>query len=398
MRILIPESPIVNVIGSVRMLAKEGHEVDLASPGVVVPERFRSRYVSEEFVITSPLASLESFIGDLLRIIDEREYDVVLPFTHAPTVAISYRKAEFEDMANTPVAPYDTVVKAHDKKNTVGFIEALREESADVEAPRIFDADKAEFPCIIKARKACGVSSGLRFASNTDELRQAIVDIESHRSDGIIHDYKEPLIQEYIPGGIHDCLALYNHGEARALMTQERVLTFPAGGGVGAIDLTTQNRTLMKKTEVILDALKWHGPCQVEWKLDERDGRYKLLEINPKLWGTVELAIEAGVPFPLLAAMMARDGDVSVVRKYDIGLRHRWIFPQELYATLQTHGVDKLLSLSRFFLRFADPRYRYSFDFRDPKPNAGRIYYSILRLVTESRSCLDSPWQVIPEE
>ena len=52
-------------------------------------------------------------------------------------------------------------------------------------------------------------------------------------------------------------------------------------------------------------ALNWKGIAMVEWKVDPRDGRPKLMEVNPRFWGSLELAVRSGVDFPVLYAQAA---------------------------------------------------------------------------------------------
>ena len=51
----------------------------------------------------------------------------------------------------------------------------------------------------------------------------------------------------------------------------------------------------------LLKALGFHGISQVEFKRDPRDGRYKLMEVNPRLWQWHGLAAACGVDLPLIA-------------------------------------------------------------------------------------------------
>ena len=50
--------------------------------------------------------------------------------------------------------------------------------------------------------------------------------------------------------------------------------------------VTTHEPELASTARNLLESLGWHGPAQVEFKFDPRDKRYKLIELNPKLWGT----------------------------------------------------------------------------------------------------------------
>ena len=62
----------------------------------------------------------------------------------------------------------------------------------------------------------------------------------------------------------------------------------------------------------------------VEFKRDARDGVSKLLEINGRFWGSLQLAVDAGIDFPYLLYRLAIDGDVEPVLTYDVGVRLRW--------------------------------------------------------------------------
>ena len=68
-------------------------------------------------------------------------------------------------------------------------------------------------------------------------------------------------------------------------MTQRRVRTYPVDGGVGIIDETTDEPELKEQAIGLLKAMKWHGPALVEFKIDARDGKAKLMEINGRFGG-----------------------------------------------------------------------------------------------------------------
>jgi predicted ATP-grasp superfamily ATP-dependent carboligase len=81
---------------------------------------------------------------------------------------------------------------------------------------------------------------------------------------------------------------------------------------------------LLEHAERILEALKWHGVAMVEFKRDARDGVSKLLEINGRFWGSLQLAVDSGVDFPYLLYRLAVDGDIDPVFTYRVGVRLRW--------------------------------------------------------------------------
>jgi predicted ATP-grasp superfamily ATP-dependent carboligase len=81
---------------------------------------------------------------------------------------------------------------------------------------------------------------------------------------------------------------------------------------------------LLEEAERLLEGLKWHGVAMVEFKHDARDGVPKLLEVNGRFWGSLQLSVDAGVDFPHLLYRQAIDGDVEPVLTYRSGVRLRW--------------------------------------------------------------------------
>ena len=383
---MIPELAQVNVLASTRYMSKQGNTVDWATlrkSGIFETSRIKSRFVRKFYVVRHPLEDAEGFVNDLKNMVRSHGYDAVIPFTQATTLAIS--KLAHGIPTHTP--SYDLLTQVNDKRRLVDTVDRV----GGIRTPKIYSLDNPVFPCVVKAPKGSG-GVGIKFVRNRQELSSALEYLERKKGDGIIHDFWPPIIQEYIPGLIHDCCTLYDQGEVKALITQERKVTLPPEGGAGAIVVSTKEEELGHLTRTLLDAIGWHGPCQVEWKLDSRDGEYKLLEINPRLWGTVELSIEAGVPFPLLAAYLAAGREVEPIHDYKVGVRHRFVFPRELYSCLQKSSHQRVFSIASFFIRFMDPRYQYTFDPTDLKPDILRTRHALKKVVVDRRSAFHSRW------
>jgi predicted ATP-grasp superfamily ATP-dependent carboligase len=123
---------------------------------------------------------------------------------------------------------------------------------------------------------------------------------------------------------------------------------------------------------MLLETLRWHGPAQVEFKIDSRDGTARLMEVNGRFWGTLDLSIQAGINFPL----MVIDGDIDPNFEYKVGLRYRWAFPFGLLHAMETEeGWGSLLKFFRFELNSVS-----DFWLSDPLPTLAKVFY-IARLV-----------------
>jgi predicted ATP-grasp superfamily ATP-dependent carboligase len=75
----------------------------------------------------------------------------------------------------------------------------------------------------------------------------------------------------------------------------------------------------------LLDDLHWHGVAMVEFKQDAADGLPKLMEINGRFWGSLQLAIDAGVDFPALL-VSAIASPPRPQEPYRVGVRSRWFW------------------------------------------------------------------------
>ncbi|MBK6674411.1 MAG: ATP-grasp domain-containing protein [Proteobacteria bacterium] len=81
----------------------------------------------------------------------------------------------------------------------------------------------------------------------------------------------------------------------------------------------------LEQAATLLRALRWRGVAMVEFKRDLRDGSLRLMEINGRFWGSLQLAIDAGVDFPRLLADLAR-GVRPAVAPYRLGVQMRWLW------------------------------------------------------------------------
>jgi predicted ATP-grasp superfamily ATP-dependent carboligase len=111
---------------------------------------------------------------------------------------------------------------------------------------------------------------------------------------------------------------------ARAL-THRRLREKPPSGGVSVLrESIAVPPALAAAADRLLAALAWHGVCMMEFKLDARDGVPRLMEINPRFWGSLALAIDAGVDFPWLLYALAAGAPPAPVTSYRLGVRSRW--------------------------------------------------------------------------
>ena len=112
------------------------------------------------------------------------------------------------------------------------------------------------------------------------------------------------MVQELIPGGgeaQYSYAALCSEGRSLASLTALRTRQFPMDFGRFSTFVETVNEPAVESpARKLLEAIRFTGLVEVEFKKDPRDGRYKLLDINPRVWGWHSLCASAGVDFPYL--------------------------------------------------------------------------------------------------
>ena len=335
-RVLVTNFSYKNALAAVRSLGRAGADVVVGGRDPRRRVAAVSKYCSGWRIYTPPSVSIDKFIEDIKEIAVQEEIDIIMPIGVDTTIPLSFHKEDLEPYAQIPVADYDVLELAHDKLKSIEIAKrvgvpvpetvSLRDGGIDYSGP---------FPVVVKARKGAA-GTGTRYATSKEEIERALLEFRG-KSSNVILDFESPMIQEYIPGEIRDVCVLFNQGEPRAAMAQRRVVMFPPGGGVGIVNETIEDPELIETALRLLEAMGWHGVAQVEFKMD-REGTPRLMEVNSKFWGTLELSIASGVDFPRLLYKIAEDGDVEPCFRYEKGLQIWWTsahFPQLLFAFIK---------------------------------------------------------------
>jgi predicted ATP-grasp superfamily ATP-dependent carboligase len=113
-------------------------------------------------------------------------------------------------------------------------------------------------------------------------------------------------------------------GKCVAAFAHERLHQYPDSGGPSTDRISIESPGLIEKSVAILERIGWRGVAMVEWELDPRDGQTKFLGINPRFWGSLELAVRAGIDFPVLYARAACGDKLHRAGSYPAGVRCRW--------------------------------------------------------------------------
>ena len=115
----------------------------------------------------------------------------------------------------------------------------------------------------------------------------------------------DPLVWEWIPGGDDTLYTLGSYlspnGEALGLFCGRKLVQDPPRIGNARVAESVWVDEVVEQGLALLRALEFHGVSQVEFKRDPRDGVYKLIEVNPRLWQWHGLTRACGVDLALIA-------------------------------------------------------------------------------------------------
>ncbi|VVB97353.1 D-alanine--D-alanine ligase [uncultured archaeon] len=188
---------------------------------------------------------------------------------------------------------------------------------------------KIGFPVVIKPNHGFG-AIGVRYANSLEEFEDVYA--------RTVKQYGPSIIQEFIKGKTYSSSALFNsNGQPRRICIQQGLRESPPTGGTQIYTISTRQPEILECTIELLKALKWYGIAELDFILDDRDQRPKLLEINPRLYSSVCLPIAAGVDYPYLLYRLATEGDVEpdFNYNYELGIKCRYIFPAEFKYVLE---------------------------------------------------------------
>jgi len=364
-KILIPDNYMRNVRAAIDEFKKDNTNIIfLADPKVEKSKKSIKRRIltsiiksSVDFytIITSPFVSIEKYLEDIIAILKNNNIDVVMPFSHASVDECSYGKTRIEKFSKLIFPDFDTLMKFHDKWQTYDICRKIGVPFPKSFHPKNFEdlvnnyKDKIEFPCIVKIQMGCGIRNGVRKVNNWLELEKAYKEITSNKNYEFLDNFERPIIQEFVKGKIHDVVGVFKKGEPVGIMSQIRYITYPIEGGTGSVNITTHDHKAIKYMKKLMKEVRWTGPAMGEFIYVPGEDDFKLIELNPKFWGTLALALSIGFNFPKMAAEIALGKDVKKVIEYPAGYMYRWSLTEEVKSL--TQYKSKLKAFGEYIMR-----------------------------------------------
>ena len=309
-RILVLDADAGAALAIVQSLGRAGYHVTLAA--IERGHRaFRSRYVADTCLYPDPLADKAAFQAWARGLTG---HDLIIPPTERTLIPLSEIRDDPALAGRVALPPAAAVEVAFDKERVRALAAVLGiatpenltvDEPAGLDHPTI-DAWLAEGAVVLKSVRS-------KVWGDVGGGRELVVRMVTDR--GQLHREADPLLasgpvqlQRWIPGHGVGIEMLVDHGEPVLTFAHERIHEVPlTGGGSSYRRAIDPPADLVDASTRLLGALDWHGVAMVEFRRDPRTGAAPLIELNGRFWGSLPLAVFAGVDFPLALTRLLLD-------------------------------------------------------------------------------------------
>ena len=223
------------------------------------------------------------------------------------------------------------------------------------------------FPVILKPAIRLKPSSlAIPKAWRADDRQQLLARLEEAAS---FIPPENLILQEMVPGGGEtqfSYAALSKDGLPLASITARRLRQYPKDfGQFSTFVETVDEPRVVTAAERLLAATRFTGLAEVEFKKDPRDGRFKVLDVNPRVWGWHTLSVRAGVDFSYLLWLLTKGEPVPILRAR---AGERWIHGSADLRVAIGEILNGGFSLSSYLRSVRGPKESAMFAWDDPFP------------------------------
>ncbi|MCF7568620.1 ATP-grasp domain-containing protein [Sabulilitoribacter arenilitoris] len=293
--VLIPdgEAPVLmivlNCLSEVR-----GIKIHVMSDDNEIPMKHSNKVHKFSFY---PKTTNTDFINHINKEVDKYNIDVIMPIfedairvilEHKDLISSINKLALLPSYENFNTANNKGLLNKHLAENNLPFPKTqMIDKGVD------FDIKTVDFPVLVKPAEGIGGGNGIDVFRDKSGLNEFL------NSDKFNCTY---LIQDYVEGYDIDCSVLCKNGEILAYTIQKPNMF---GNSKYAPQISfefLENDVLFKDVEKLMKTLNWSGVAHLDMRYDKNANNFKVIEVNPRFWGSVEASLFAGVNFPYLYA------------------------------------------------------------------------------------------------
>ncbi len=198
--------------------------------------------------------------------------------------------------------------------------------------------------------------------------------INTYNMVSSVIDHSEILVQEFIPGGpnyLYSFSPFFKNGKVVTGVAARRTRQHPMDfGHASTFAELVYMPELQRIAQKFLKLIDFYGIAEVEFMKDSRNGQYKLIEVNPRVWGWHTLAIAAGVDLPYLLYQDMIGKDIEIPTPAE---QMKWIRLITDIPTVFLEIVKGKMKFSDYRMSMKGKKEFAVFDINDPLPFLAEI-------------------------
>jgi protein-tyrosine-phosphatase/predicted ATP-grasp superfamily ATP-dependent carboligase len=372
MRALVIGDDTRSFLAVVRSLGRAGWEVD-AAPFDFSSAALKSRYLRRSHRLPPYSLSATGWAEALRALVAAERYDLVIPCDDRGLIPLQRHAGELGEVALALPNP-EAMAAFFDKDETRRLAESL---GVPVAPGRLVEpSDDAEslaeafgLPLALKPRASytlgqAGGKSSVRIVRNVAELDRALAETPAW------------LVEGFFRGEGVGLSVLAERGEIRIAFQHRRLHEASETGGSSSRIGEAIDPRMLDAVTAMARATALHGVAMFEFRREPGTGRFILLEVNCRFWGSLPLAIASGADFPAAAAALHTGGALpasgpirSGLLRKDLGGEYYRVLRQASNASsLPAKAVRAAIGLARLALALPSGRAFDAFASDDPAP------------------------------
>ena len=322
--VLVTDGQTRTAVAVVRGLADAGFEVAVAADVHARPPTAHwSRSVTERILLPDPLTEEAEFMATLERVVSGGRFSVLVPVGDISLLNISQGRDRLEPHVRIGLPSQARVRRSLDKAELAvaaarHTLDPPRTTVCHSAAEALDAAREMGFPVVAKPVSSIIESvtprrrSGSLSAADDDELARAI---ETFGGSG--------LVQQHAEGTIVSFAGVFADGRllAEAVSRYHRVWPPPAGSACYSETIEAP-AILRQRVIALLADLGWQGIFELEL-IDRQDANWHAIDLNPRPYGSLALAIAAGANLPAIWCQHLL-GRAPIPVKAGAGVFYRW--------------------------------------------------------------------------
>jgi predicted ATP-grasp superfamily ATP-dependent carboligase len=379
---LIMDARLRQSLVTVRSLGSRGLrvaalEIDSNAESLSRVATFSSRWCRQHFVAPTYEQSTQPYLAYLEQVLDQTQAKLLITSSDGTLAVIRQHREQLERRVRIALAKEPALAIAVNKEQTLEIAENL-----GIGVPRgtvvgsVNEVPAAlhevGLPAVVKPNESWlwGEQQGARLVcklvTTPDEAKRAVEELTSFGGTA--------LFQQFLSGRREAVNFLFANGEIYARFAQWAKRTQPPLGGTSVLRQSISiPKDIGEQAERLVREIDLEGYSEVEFRRDS-EGKPYLMEINPRLSASVEVAVRSGVDFPYLLYQWANGDRIDRIQSYRVGGWMRYL-EGDIITTVQTvtqRGRPGVTPPSRAILGFLGSFFLpmgYDYvDWRDPLP------------------------------